>query len=189
MSTGESGKYHFFVIFAAKRFRRVYAALGNIQGESLSALRRGRHPAWLPIALATNRHNRTQCAAAQQEPADGIQHLVEVKLRLVEGTTAPGFAREVMQPGTLPKCLLGRNRRGCAGQGALIFPDFEVGDQRVAQAKSNQGDAGHEKGIAKQRGEGTHSGYIRATTWGKDGQENGRFQRRTTIPRIPRKHG
>ncbi len=137
----------------------------------LPALCRGRHPTWLPIALATDRHNRTQRTATQHEPADGMQHVVEVKLCSVKGATAPGFTREVMQPGTLPECLPGRNRRGCTGQGALILPDFKVGDQRVAQAKSNQGDAGDEKSIAKQRGESTHSGYTRATTRGKDGQE------------------
>ena len=149
----------------------------------------GRHPAWLPIALATNRYNRTQDATAQHEPADGVQHVVEVKLRLVEGATAPGFTREVVQPGTLPERLLDRNRRGCAGQGTLILPDFEVGDQRVAQAKSNQGDAGHEKGIAKQRGESTHDGYSHATTRGKDGQESGCSQKQATAPGIQGQHG
>ena len=152
MSTGESRKYHFFVMLVAKRFRRVHAALRNIQSETpppapsalegdswgegksetLPALYRGGHPAWLPIALATDRHNRTQRTATQHEPADGMQHVVEVKLCSVKGATAPGFTREVMQPGTLPERLLGRNRRGCTGQGALILPDFKVGDHRVA---------------------------------------------------------
>ena len=174
MSTGESRKYHFFVMLVAKRFRRVHTALRNIQSETplppflsggyergvsgethpgpsghpskegicrslvsggkkcdLPALCRG-HPAWLPIALATDRHNRTQRTATQHEPADGMQHVVEVKLCSVKGATAPGFTREVMQPGTLPERLLGRNRRGCTGQGALILPDFKVGDHRVA---------------------------------------------------------
>jgi len=34
MSTGESRKYHFFVMLVAKRFRRVHAALRNIQSET-----------------------------------------------------------------------------------------------------------------------------------------------------------
>ena len=124
----------------------------------------GRHPAGLPIALATNRHNRTQQADTQYGPTDVVQQIIDVKFGLVEGVPAPGFTREVVQPGVFPERLLGRNRRGCTGQGALILPDFEVGHQCVAQTKGNQGDAGNEKGIAKQRGESTHSRHTRATT-------------------------
>ena len=84
-----------------------------------------------------------------------MQHLIEVKFGLVEGAPTPGFTREVVQPGISPERVLGRNRRGCSSQGALILPDLEVCYQRIAQTQGNQGDAGNEKGIAKQRGEST----------------------------------
>ena len=128
MSTGE---YHFSVTLAR----------GWDEGEKcdLPVLCRGRHPTRLSIALAANRHNRTQDAATQHEPADAVQHLIEFKFGPVEGATAPGFTREMMQPGIPPECLPDRSRRGCAGQGALILPDFEVGDQCVAQDQAQPG--------------------------------------------------
>ena len=116
----------------------------------------GRHPAGLPIALATNRHNRTQQADTQHEPTDVVQQVVEVKFGLVEGVPAPGFTREVVQPGVLPERLLGRNRRGCTGQGALVLPYFEVCNNSVAYAESDQDNARNEKRISKQRGDSAH---------------------------------
>ncbi len=116
----------------------------------------GRHPAGLPIALATNRHNRTQQADTQHEPTDVAQQVVEVKFGLVEGVPAPGFTREVVQPGVLPERLLGRNRRGCTGQSALVLPYFELCNNSVAYAESDQDNARNEKRISKQRGDSTH---------------------------------